>query len=106
MEVYPMPQEGTLPAGKVLVTVYHNDLAFTAALPKLRQVFTCVVDADTPHPEVLEKAFEVFNIGDPETSQLAWDYRSLGLRSLSVSDVVKIGSTAYRCDSFGWSPVE
>jgi hypothetical protein len=58
-------------------------------------------DQADPH-ELLNAAFETFNIG---TDELAAQYRARRLRSLSVGDVVQIDGDAYTCASVGWEPV-
>ena len=52
--------------------------------------------------EMLNEAFEIFNVG---TGSLAQQYRARRLRSLSVGDVVLIDAAAYACESAGWKPV-
>ncbi|WP_433259215.1 hypothetical protein ACQPYK_49490 (plasmid) [Streptosporangium sp. CA-135522] len=49
--------------------------------------------------QVLEEAYETFNVGDDERAQA---YRERSNRSLSVGDVVVIGEVAYVCASVGW----
>ncbi len=46
--------------------------------------------------DVLESLFTRFNVEIPD------DYRG---RSLSVSDIVVLGDTAYYCDSVGWKVI-
>jgi hypothetical protein len=61
--------------------------------------------AGQPHREAitaaLETVFEQLNIDEP-TSTCGRGYRTTGLRSLSVGDVVVIGETAWACASSGW----
>lgn len=51
---------------------------------------------------LLNKAWETFNVG---TDELAAQYRTRNLRSLSVGDVVFIDGAPYACESVGWEPV-
>lgn len=62
--------------------------------------------AETDDMAICERAFELFNIGDPDTNAVVHRYRSAGNRSLSVGDVVVIDDRAFTCASFGWEPVE
>lgn len=72
--------------------------------------------ADTPEGDkgVCEQAFLLFNAPEecltPRERNLARDYRGLGLRSLSVGDVVFIqrGASlrAYACNAVGWTRLD
>ena len=64
---------------------------------KMAWVWTGEIDG-TMDPRVLEAAFELHNIGDPEGSG---GYRPY--RSLSVGDVVVVDGRAYSCDDIGWT---
>lgn len=56
-----------------------------------------------------EEAFRLFNIGDDPTfgepSEIAVQYRRRRNRSLSVGDVVVVGTNAYAVASFGFDPI-
>lgn len=54
---------------------------------------------------ICERAFEMFNIGDPDTNEVVRLYRSAGHRSLSVGDVVIVDNRAYGCSPCGWMPL-
>jgi hypothetical protein len=90
------------------VVIFHDERSFgdkreNGGEPQLRQVYECQADADAEPMDVLEACFEEFNIG--EDSPCAQEYRALGLRSLSVADVVLVGEVGYRCNMFGWTRV-
>jgi hypothetical protein len=75
----------------------------------LVRVFTYWTTADVD--SIPELAFFEFNVGDdPDFTSgkphaLALSYRAVGLRSLSVGDVLVIdGSTVVSCESAGWRP--
>lgn len=56
--------------------------------------------------QVCERAFEMFNVGDPTSDITVRRYRNAGRRSLSVGDVVVVDGAAFAVDSFGWRPLE
>lgn len=60
-------------------------------------------EAEGDDHEILNRAYETFNIGQ---NDLAQEYRAKGNRSLSVSDVVVIDGKAYLCASAGWDEIE
>lgn len=55
-----------------------------------------------PDMDILERAFERFNIG---TDDIAQAYRDANHRSLSTGDIVTIDGKAYYCASQGWDDV-
>lgn len=61
-----------------------------------------------PDPEAA--AEQAFIAGNDDDGDAATAYRSWGVRSLSVGDVVAVhtadGVRAYGCDSVGWHPVD
>lgn len=107
MATYLVPEALFPSEPSVPVVVYHDVNAFTRGGPhRPREVYACKVMAhdlqpDDPYP-LLEDAFEVFNVGDPDKDSVAREYRGRGLRSLSVGDVVRIGEVGYLCKSFNW----
>lgn len=56
--------------------------------------------------QVCERAFEMFNVGDPTSDITVRRYRNAGHRSLSVGDVVVVDGAAFGVDRFGWTPLE
>lgn len=67
---------------------------------ELAWVFEYQVKGFASDDEILDDAFEMFNIGEGETAR---DYRGRSLRSLSKGDVVIIDRNAYSCESVGWA---
>lgn len=71
-------------------------------------------DDDKGDRAVCEQAFHLFNAPaeylTPLESEVTSQYRRLGLRSLSVGDVVFIqrgtGLRAYACDAVGWTKLD
>lgn len=52
--------------------------------------------------EILENAFAAFNHGSGQEHEL---FLASSMRSLSVNDLVRIGTTWYQCESIGWKEV-
>jgi hypothetical protein len=64
-------------------------------------------ETDDSDSAICNRAFERFNIGEPERDDVVARYRANGtVRSLSVGDVVVIDDRAYTCASVGWQRVE
>jgi hypothetical protein len=77
-----------------------KDAAHRGEEHELVFVFAYDVELAGIDPErYLEVAWQTFNIGD---DQLAAQYRSRKLRSLSKGDVVMIDRQPYSCESVGW----
>jgi hypothetical protein len=107
--------EAELPAGtrRAKIAVYHNidrDSFFGHraghALVKVFEYIAIMPDGIDYGPgqpgvmHVLERAFELFNVG---VNELAQEYRARLLRSLSVGDVITLDEfTVYTCESIGW----
>jgi hypothetical protein len=104
-----------------LITIYHNEstnrfwkyepgdqvspvFQFDAhRLARWQDPVSRVFRVPPRHPEsTLEGCFEEFNIGEGE---LAQEYRSYELRSLSVGDLVAIDTDVYVVASFGFEPL-
>ncbi|MFE9328944.1 hypothetical protein ACIHDR_49465 [Nocardia sp. NPDC052278] len=97
----------TNPVGP-LIRIFHYDM-FDDIRPAYRRnrvaelVFSYHDTDAAPwatHKEILERQFELFNIGE---SHFAEKYFERGNRSLSVGDVVGIDNQYYSCDPSGWS---
>ena len=64
-------------------------------------------ETDDSDSAICNRAFERFNIGEPERDDVVARYRAGNtVRSLSIGDVVVIGDRAYTCAPIGWVPVE
>ncbi|MBF6341259.1 hypothetical protein IU450_36070 [Nocardia abscessus] len=93
----------------ILIRIYHYDnIKDVRGLPPrdfVELVFSYYdtgVTHGTPDDTILERQFELFNIG---TTGIARRYRDKRLRSLSVEDRVGIQNRYYRCDSRGWTRI-
>jgi folylpolyglutamate synthase/dihydropteroate synthase len=69
----------------------------------LVKVFEYEADDYCTSVELLNRAFEEFNVG---TGPRAQAYRARRLRSLSVGDVIQVDNVAFACASFGWDEVD
>lgn len=87
------------------ITILHDRSGNWGYGPSLlEEVFSYEVPeelSDASDGLLLEHAFEIFNVGDPELA-LVQAYRALELRSLSVGDAVRIGDDTYLCKPLGW----
>lgn len=66
----------------------------------IREPRTFEYEADGRPGDILDAAFERFNIGEDE---IARRYRAAGNRSLSVGDVVVVGENAWRVAPVGFT---
>lgn len=85
-------------------TVFDKSGKREAVLEEERHALVLVFRYELPDDsgddiEILNQAFETFNVGEDE---LAGQCRARKLRSLSKGDVVFVHSQAYSCESVGW----
>lgn len=95
------------------VVVYHADILSRFRAPEgggpVIPVFACTARADRDPFEVCEELFELLNVGHdrdfgmPDPRAVA--YREKGYRSLSVGDIVQVGSVCYEVASVGFEIV-
>jgi hypothetical protein len=90
----------------------HDDMyevylqSYKSYKPGERTYFGVEYDDEGTDNEILNRAFDRFNMGDPRTDEAVDRYRRAGCRSLSVGDVVIIDDRAFTCASLGWERVE
>jgi hypothetical protein len=78
----------------------------------LEEVYTYPAPVDSDPMKVAEVAFFLFNVGDDpdftngEPHPTAIDYRTHQLRSVSVGDVIVVGTEALACGAYGWERIE
>jgi hypothetical protein len=80
--------------------------SFKPYVPGERAFFGVEYEDVGSDDEILNRAFERFNVGDERTDEAVSRYRLAGCRSLSVGDVVIINGRAFTCASVGWEAVE
>jgi hypothetical protein len=88
------------------VTVYHSNYGFMpwssdAAMAKVDEFELPAERFPQPGDDALEHVFRIHNAVDGTERNVG-----LGLRSLSVGDVVKLDERAFAVDSIGWTEID